>query len=250
MRVNEDERVAQQPFIKTLAVCSGKAGLGDRRTCSREFSMMLKTVLGLTAAAALAGVLAPTMASAQAYGAYGNSGAYSGSGGAYDNNGYYYDPCRRSTTQRGTGGGLAGAGIGAAIGSGVAAKGARTEGAVLGGLLGAVIGSNVGKNSAACTPGAPPPPPPPPAYDQGAYNQPYDNRDQGYNDPRYSDSRYGDRRDGYTYESERSYSVTDSKADANGCTLAESPIYLPDGRVQKRFVRVCPDAQGRYQVVD
>jgi hypothetical protein len=44
--------------------------------------------------------------------------------------------------------------------------------------------------------------------------------------------------------------VTDSKADANGCTLAESPIYLPDGRTQKRFVRVCPDASGRYQVVD
>uniref|UniRef100_B0T7U6 17 kDa surface antigen n=1 Tax=Caulobacter sp. (strain K31) TaxID=366602 RepID=B0T7U6_CAUSK len=211
--------------------------------------MMFKTVLGLTAAAALAGVLAPTIASAQAYGAYGNSGAYNGSGGSYNGNGYYYDPCRRSTTQRGTGGGLAGAGIGAAIGSGVSGHGARTEGAVLGGLLGAVIGSNIGKNSAACTPGATPPPP---TYNQGAYNQPYDNLGQGYDDPDYSDSRYGDRRDGYTYESERSYSVTQDRgrADANGCTLAESPIYLPDGRTQKRFVRVCPDAQGHYQVVD
>ena len=37
---------------------------------------------------------------------------------------------------------------------------------------------------------------------------------------------------------------------ADGCTLAESPIYLPDGRVQKRFVRVCMDSTGRYQVVD
>jgi hypothetical protein len=44
--------------------------------------------------------------------------------------------------------------------------------------------------------------------------------------------------------------VTDSRTDANGCTLAESPIYLPDGRTQKRFVRVCPDSSGRYQVVD
>ena len=203
--------------------------------------------------------MAPTMASAQAYGAYGNAGAYGG-GGNYDSNGYYYDPCRRSTTQRGTGGGLAGAGIGAAIGSGVAANGARTEGAVLGGLLGAVIGSNIGKNSAACTPGqTPPPPPPPPAYNQGAYNQPYDDRNGGgYDDPNYAggryDSRYGDSRGGYSYESERSYSVTQgqdqARADANGCTLAESPIYLPDGRTQKRFVRVCPDAQGRYQVVD
>jgi hypothetical protein len=137
----------------------------------------------------------------------------------------------------------------------VAAKGARTEGAVLGGVLGAFAGSAIGRNSAACSPGAAPPPPPPPSYNQGAYNQPYDNSyDRGYEDRgysgRYEDSRYGDRRDGYTYESERSYSVTDSRADANGCTLAESPIYLPDGRTQKRFVRVCPDASGRYQVVD
>ena len=213
--------------------------------------MMFKTVLGVAASAAcLAGAMAPSFASAQAYGAYGNSGAYSSSSGGngYDNSGYYYDPCQRSTTQRGTGGGLAGAGIGAVIGSGVAAKGARTEGAVLGGLLGAVAGSAIGRNSAACSPGAtPPPPPPPPAYNQGAYNQPY-------SDPNYRDSRDDDRRDGYSYESERSYTVTQgqgqARTDANGCTLAESPIYLPDGRVQKRFVRVCPDAQGRYQVVD
>ncbi|MBO9710431.1 MAG: hypothetical protein J7521_19690 [Caulobacter sp.] len=205
---------------------------------------MFKTVLGVAASVGvLASALAPSLASAQAYGAYGNSGAYT-SNGAYDSNGYYYDPCRRSTTQRGTGGGLAGAGLGAAIGSGVAAKGARTEGAILGGVLGAIAGTAIGRNSAACAPGAtPPPPPPPPRYNEGAYNG-------GYDDPYYRDSRYGDR-GGYSYESERSYSVTDtSRADANGCTLAESPIYLPDGRTQKRFVRVCPDAQGRYQVVD
>ena len=64
------------------------------------------------------------------------------------------------------------------------------------------------------------------------------------------DARTADRRDEDGYETERSYPVTDSRAEANGCTLAESPIYLPDGSVQKRFVRVCPDAQGRYQVVD
>ena len=38
--------------------------------------------------------------------------------------------------------------------------------------------------------------------------------------------------------------------DANGCTVAESPIYMPDGRVQTRFVRVCRDSSGRYAVVD
>ena len=93
---------------------------------------------------------------------------------------------------------------------------------------------------------------PAPAYNQGAYNQPYSQPySQPYDDPSYSESRYGDRQGGYSYESERSYSVTDtSRADANGCTLAESPIYLPDGRTQKRFVRVCMDSDGRYQVVD
>ncbi|MGR4865063.1 hypothetical protein [Caulobacter sp. LARHSG274] len=211
------------------------------------FKILGKTLLGGAACAAvLASAMAPSLASAQAYGAYGNSG------GNYDSNGYYYDPCRRSTTQRGTGGGLAGAGIGAAIGSGVAARGARTEGAVLGGVLGAIAGSAIGRNSAACTPGQAPPPPPPPSYNQGAYNSYDRSYDRGYEEPAYRDSRYGDRRDdGYSYESERSYTVTEgSRADANGCTLAESPIYLPDGRTQKRFVRVCPDASGRYQVVD
>lgn len=207
-----------------------------------DFSMMIRTAIGaVLAGAALMGAVVPTVASAQAY-SYG-SGAYQG--GAYDQNGYYYDPCRRSTTNRTTGGGLAGAGIGAAIGSGIAGRGAKTEGAVLGGLLGAVVGGNIGRSSAACAPGAVPPPPPPPR----AYND-YDyDRSAAYDRGHY-DSAYHDRRGGYSYESERSYRVTEGRADANGCTLAESPIYLPDGRTQKRFVRVCPDASGRYQVVD
>jgi len=204
-----------------------------------SFSMMIRTAISaLVAGAALVGAAAPTVASAQAYG----SGAYQG--GAYDRNGYYYDPCRRSTTNRTTGGGLAGAGIGAAIGSSVAGRGAKTEGAVLGGLLGAVVGGNIGRSSAACAPGAVPPPPPPPPRAYNDYDRGYDNG--GYDDA-YYDRRGGA---GYTYESERSYRVTEGRADANGCTLAESPIYLPDGRTQKRFVRVCPDASGRYQVVD
>lgn len=203
----------------------------------------MKTVLGV-AAALVCGVLTPTLASAQAYGApYGGS-SY---GGAYDSRGYYYDPCQRSTTQRGTGGGLAGAAIGAGIGGGVAARGAKTEGAVLGGLLGAVIGSNIGKNSAACTSGRAPPPPPPRAYNDGY--------DDDYRPVPYDQVRRDAQRDSYyerSYERHEGYRVDNraGQADVNGCTLAESPIYLPDGRVQKRFVRVCPDASGKYQVVD
>jgi len=211
-------------------------------TASQSRTSKMKTVLGVTAAL-VCGVLTPTLASAQSYGTtpYG--------GGAYSQG--YYDPCQRSTTQRGTGGGLAGAAIGAGIGGGVAARGAKTEGAVLGGLLGAVIGSNIGKNSAACTPGRAPPPPPPPA----AYNDQYDSYDRGYRSSSYDDARRDADRDSYyerSYERREGYRVNDraGQADVNGCTLAESPIYLPDGRTQKRFVRVCPDASGKYQVVD
>ena len=45
-------------------------------------------------------------------------------------------------------------------------------------------------------------------------------------------------------------SMADRGPDAEGCTLAESPIYMPDGRTQTRFVRVCRDASGKYAVVD
>ena len=204
-------------------------------TATKSRTTKMKTVLGVSFAL-VCGVLTPTLASAQAYGS-----------GAYDRQGYYYDPCQRSTTQRGTGGGLAGAGIGAAIGSGVAAKGARTEGAVLGGLLGAVIGANIGKNSAACRSGQAPPPPPPRAYNDGY--------DDDYRPVPYDQARRDAERDSYyerSYERHDGYRVNDrgGQADVNGCTLAESPIYLPDGRVQKRFVRVCPDANGKFQVVD
>ncbi len=195
----------------------------------------MKIALCAMAAAVTAGALAPTFASAQT--------ASSARVGAYDNNGYYYDPCTRSTTNRATGGGLAGAGVGAVIGSGVAGHGAKTEGAVLGGLLGAVIGGNIGKKSAACTPGVAPPPPPPPVVSDNSFDR--DRDEARYEDARREAERDADRRDSYSYRVEQR-----SSTDVNGCTLAESPIYLPDGRVQKRFVRVCPDAQGRYQVVD
>lgn len=210
---------------------------------------MIKTVLGVTAAL-VCGVLTPTLASAQSYGTtpYGSQPYGSSYGGAYGNQGYYYDQCQRSTTNRTTGGALAGGAIGMALGSGIAARGHRTDGSVVGGLLGAVVGGMAGKSSAACAPGsniAPPPPPPPPPR---AYNDGYDD---DYRPAPYEQVRRDARRDSY-YDRQDGYRVNDrsGQADVNGCTLAESPIYLPDGRVQKRFVRVCPDGNGKYQVVD
>lgn len=202
------------------------------------------TFAGLACVTLLAGLAAvPTAASAQTY-----PSAQSGDG-------YSYDACQRSRTNRGTGGALIGAGVGAVTGSNIAGGGNRTEGAVLGGILGAIIGGNVGVNSAACQPGT---------YTQGyadpqdgyardgyaqggtyGYEGGQDGYQQGSYDPRYGDNGYDD---GYGDSYARPVAATTPSAD--NCTLAESPIYLPDGRVQKRFVRVCRDADGRYQVVD
>src|SRR5690606_12281102 len=99
----------------------------------------------------------------------------------------------------------------------------------------------VGNRSAACGPRYQPYQsyaPPAPTYQQGYYNN---------ND--YYD-RYGANDYGYAYgDGGQRYRVAQQPG-ADGCSLAESPIYLPDGGVQKRFVRVCRDSSGRYQVVD
>ncbi|HEY9234378.1 MAG TPA: hypothetical protein VIP08_05045, partial [Phenylobacterium sp.] len=116
---------------------------------------------------------------------------------------------------------------------------ARTEGALLGGAAGAFGGAMVGKNSAACGPTG-----------STAYRAPQTSYNGYYGEPPRNDyQRSYDERP--YYQPEPSYRVADRPpAVTDGCTLAESPIYLPDGRTQKRFVRVCPDANGNYQVVD
>jgi hypothetical protein len=155
-----------------------------------------------------------------------------------------YDPCQREANSRGIGGALLGGGIGAVVGSQVSANHHRSDGSLLGGVLGAIVGANVGHSSAACRPGAyaPPPPPPPPPVAYNSYEVPppppvYEGRYA--EDPAWAYGRRGER-----------FRVAEGRVGPDGCTLAESPIYLPDGHVQKRFVRVCMDADGRYQVVD
>ena len=200
------------------------------------------------ALAAAAGVMALSAgaASAQPYG-----------GGQYGNS--YYDPCRRDSNNRGIVGALIGAGIGATVGSQLAARGHRTDGSVLGGALGAFGGAAVGSNSAACRSGYvqqpyrdAPPPPPPSAYGYG-YVPPPGVHEYGRDDyaDRIERNRY-DRDDDYAYDrsGDRYRIAHDRQVGADGCTLAESPIHMPDGRTQMRFVRVCQDSSGRYQVVD
>lgn len=199
------------------------------------------------AAIALAGALALSAGAASAQTTYGAPGPGSA--------GYNYDPCRRDANQRGVAGALIGGGMGAVIGSNAAARNARTEGALLGGLLGAIAGGVVGNKTAACNteytgydtsrPSSsryeplPPPPLPPPSASSSYYD-----RDA------YADSAAAQAREDAWRDREAPYRTESRGPDADGCTLAESPIYLPDGRTQMRFVRVCRDASGKYAVVD
>jgi hypothetical protein len=199
---------------------------------------------GALVAAAGAAALTAGAASAQPYGQYG-----------YNGGGYSYDPCKREETGRGVAGALLGGAIGAAVGANAAARGNRQDGALLGGGLGAIAGAVVGNRSAACNGG---PAPYTSSYDAGRY--PQYGYGYGYDAPRHGRYRqrdyYGDDR-GYYEDSAWAYGrrgeryrLASHAPDRDGCTLAESPIYMPDGRTQTRMVRVCRDSSGRYQVVD
>lgn len=198
--------------------------------------MKTRVAIAKAGACAIAGAIALASGAAQAQ-------SYPAAGPG--SSGYNYDPCRRDANQRGTAGALIGGGMGAVIGSNAAARNARTEGALLGGLLGAIAGGVIGNKTAACTSStrytstasAPPPPPPPapaPAY---------------YERDAYADRADRDARED-AWVDERRPLASDRGPDAESCTLAESPIYMPDGRTQTRFVRVCRDASGKYAVVD
>lgn len=195
--------------------------MSKRVTISKTTATILAAVMALGAAA-------PVLAQP--------AGPYT----AQSSKGYYYDPCRRDTAQRGTIGGLLGGLAGAAIGSNVAARNARTEGAVLGGLVGVLAGSSVGNKTAACrsenTSNRYPQRVEAPYYERDAYA---DRAAAEAREDTYARDERGDR-----------YRLSDRAPGADGCTLAESPIYMPDGRTQTRFVRVCRDASGKYAVVD
>jgi hypothetical protein len=169
-----------------------------------------------------------------------------------------YDPCQREASNRGLTGALVGGVGGAVVGSQFAASGHRSDGSLLGGVVGAIAGAAIGHNSAACD--SAPPPPPPPAYGEApppppppppgpsAYYPPPPPPGAGYYPPpppvyeRDAVWVYG--RHGMRFR------VIEDRRGPDGCTLAESPVYLPDGRVDRRFVRVCPDYRGRYHIVD
>ena len=192
---------------------------------------MLKTLTrtGIAAAAcAVAALLAPGAASAQAYayqgsaqnygtGAYGQPYDYNGRyQNGYDSRyqtGYasrynatpgYYDACERRRDSQ-VAAGVVGATLGAIAGSQIAARGHRTDGSILGGVLGAVVGasagSSAGRNSngaAACDN----------RYDRSGYDYRYGDSSSSYD--RSYDDRY--RNDGY----DRGYNDNGSSYGAYG----------------------------------
>lgn len=164
-----------------------------------------------------------------------------------------YDPCQREASGRGVTGALVGGGAGAVIGSQMAASGHRTDGSLLGGIVGAIAGAAIGHSTAACNTAPPPPPatygeappPPPPPGPSAYYDAPPPPADYPPPPPRYAEREvwaYG--RHGMRFR------VIEDRMGPDGCTVAESPVYMPDGSVDHRFVRVCRDYRGRYRVVD
>jgi hypothetical protein len=183
------------------------------------FDHLSKKVSAVAALAVAGSLMVPGVVSAQTYG-YGYPPAYNSSYGAQ---GRYYDPCVGDQRNRATTGGVLGAAIGAGVGNSSANCDSRYR-------------SNSGYNQPYGGTYVPP------AY--GYDNRGYDRRyDDGYG----RDYReYSDGYDrGYTQPApDYRYQNTDE------CRLAESVIRLPDGRSETRYVRTCPDQNGRYRVVD
>lgn len=124
-------------------------------------------------------------------------------------------PC--NTSNNTAAGGVIGALAGAVLGSQVASRGARTEGAVLGGAAGAVIGGAVGNANAKYK-----------CDSRGPYFS--ENDTVAYREGR---NRYASSYDRDYYENRR-------------CRLAAAPVDSYGRDV--RYVRVCPDDQGRYRI--
>ncbi|MEW5684371.1 MAG: glycine zipper domain-containing protein [Pseudomonadota bacterium] len=134
--------------------------------------------------------------------------------GYYGNNVSANVRCDNNST---VAGGLIGALAGAVLGSNVAARNARTEGAVLGGLVGAGVGAAVGNA-----------------------NDKYkcDNRGPYFSYNETVPYREGRQRYSSAYDS--------NYYDRQRCRLAPAPVDAYGRDV--RYVRVCPDADGRYRI--
>ncbi|MHB8530861.1 MAG: hypothetical protein ACYC8V_15285, partial [Caulobacteraceae bacterium] len=131
------------------------------------------------------------------------------------------DACADRRTGGAVAGGLIGALAGSVIGSNVAEHGERAGGAVLGGVVGGVAGAAIGASAARCD-------------ERGyyyAYDQTYPYREGGWEEGRRSGR--------YDYAWYRDHN----------CRLAVARGRWED-RDEERYVRVCPDADGRYRLTE
>jgi hypothetical protein len=127
--------------------------------------------------------------------------------------------CTDSSSNNTVAGGVLGALAGAVLGSQVASHGARTEGAVLGGVAGAVIGGSIGN-----------------ASDHDRYK--CDSRGPYFS---YNDTvAYREGRNRYSSSYDYGYYTRQR------CRLAAAPVDAYGRDV--RYIRVCPDADGRYRI--
>ena len=148
---------------------------------------------------------------------YGPPPAWSAGDYGRDTSYFSSDPsCRNRRDTNSVAGGLIGALIGGALGSNIAARNARTEDAVLGALVGGGIGVGVGRSSARC--------------DDRGYYYSYD-QTIPYREGAYDRARRSGRYDYSYYSNQR-------------CRLAPAPV----SGDEYRYVRVCPDRDGRYRI--
>lgn len=158
-----------------------------------------------------------------------------------------YNECRNDRGNSRLAGALIGGVLGAALGHEVAARNARDEGLLLGGAIGAAIGAGAGESRVYCgddgrrvvytTP-------PRPAYDDRGY-------DRGWHHDEYDDDdRYDDRYDAYAYNDRDRDRHHRHHRRGPECRMGESNIYLPDGRVDRRAVKMCRGHDGAWRVVD
>jgi hypothetical protein len=140
---------------------------------------------------------------------------------AYGANTSYSVPATcRSNNNSAVLGGVIGALAGAALGSNVAARNARTEGAVLGAVVGGGVGVAVGNAND--------------RYNCDSRGPYYSYNDTiAYRESAYDRARRSGRYDYAYYNRQR-------------CRLAAAPVN--DRGDQYRYVRVCPDGDGRYRI--
>ena len=138
--------------------------------------------------------------------------------GSYGDNVSYNEPCRIDAKKNATAGGVIGALVGAVAGSNLAARNAKPEGTVLGALVGAGVGASIGNASAKNR-----------CDTQGQYWS-------------YEDTVAYRESDRYRVSSGADYDNYSKR-----CRLAPATTDY-NGRTETRYVRVCPDSQGRYRV--